>query len=147
MIPVSVFLSMNVLCIDFGLARVGTAVGSTESGIAFARETYERDENLLSTLNELIQKAKIQRVLIGRPYQRDGAEGDIYEHLQDFVEQVKKIFEGDIEYIDERYSSKIAAQQLTNMGMKAKEQHGKLDAHAAQILLQEWFDQNVTSEH
>ncbi len=131
---------MNILSIDYGLARVGTAVGSTKSGIAFARDTYAQDSSLLSVIVSLIQKESIEHVLIGRPFQRDGAEGHIFDLLEDFGKKLQDECECHVEYVDERYTSKIAVSKLREMGMKAKDQVGEIDAMAAQVMLQDWLD-------
>ena len=131
---------MNVLSIDYGLARVGTALGSTESGIAFARETYAQDQQLLPTLLELIRSESVEHIIIGRPYQRDGAEGHIFDLLEHFGKDLQDQTSCHVEYVDERYTSKIATGKMQEMGIKAKDQRGQLDAMAAQVMLQDWLD-------
>lgn len=131
---------MNVLCFDFGLKRIGVAIGSTESGIAFARETLMNDAVFFEKLKVLLEAEKIEKILVGVPYKRDGSDGDIQRPLQDFVRALKQRFGLPVELIDERYTSKIAAEKLHAVGMKAREQKGILDSVAAQVMLQEWME-------
>ena len=131
---------MQILCIDFGLKRIGLAVGSTESGIAFARDILENDAQLFGHLQELIDRERIQKILVGMPYKKDGSAGDIQDELQHFIEQLKQRFTFPVELIDERYTSKIAAGKLHEIGMKASDQKEILDSVAAQVMLQEWLE-------
>lgn len=138
-----VFLYMNVLCLDFGLKRIGVAVGSTESGIAFPRDVLFNDEKLLPKLERLLQEKKIEKVIIGKPLKRDGTVGDIDESLQVFLESLK-LFQVPLELVDERYTSKIAQAKLHRVGMKVKDQKSISDSTAAQVMLQEWLEMNAS---
>lgn len=131
---------MNVLCIDFGLRRVGLAVGSPESGVAFTRDVLLNEDGLFVKLKSFIDAEGIEKILVGMPYKRDGSDGDIQAFLQDFVEELKRRFSLPVELIDERYTSKIAAEKLHMVGMKARDQKGILDSVAAQVMLQEWLE-------
>lgn len=133
---------MKILSIDFGLVRIGTAVGTTESGIAFAREVYVNDKGLFEELNKLFVQEEFDKVLVGLPIQRDGELGDIGDKLMDFVDELKQRFAVPVEMFDERYSSKIAQDKLKELGLNAKEQRGELDSMAAQVILQDYLDRN-----
>lgn len=131
---------MNILCIDFGLKRIGMAVGSTESGIAFPREVLLNDEKLFENLSKTITEDSIHEILVGMPLKRDMTPGDIDDKLQKFVAQLKSRFALPVELIDERYTSKIAEAKLHEIGMNAKDQKSVSDSTAAQVILQEWLD-------
>ena len=131
---------MNLLCLDFGLKRIGVAVGSTESGIAFARDILSNDGQLFEKLRDCLEAENIEKILVGMPYKRDGSEGDIQDSLQHFIDELKQRFGLPVELIDERYTSKIAAGKLHEVGMKASDQKGILDSVAAQVMLQEWLE-------
>lgn len=131
---------MNILCLDFGLKRIGVAVGSTQMGIAFPRDVVNNDSVGLEELGTLMRAEIIDHVLVGRPLKRDNAVGDIEERLQGFVHWLKNEFGLPVEFIDERYTSKIAQAKLHEIGMKVKEQKQISDSTAAQVMLQEWLD-------
>ena len=130
---------MMILCIDFGLRRLGIAVGSTDSGIAFARDVLPNDRNLYERLDSLIKIEVIEKILVGMPLKRDRSVGDIDVPLQKFVEQLHQRYGLPVQMIDERYTSKIAAKKLHAVQMKARKQKNILDSVAAQVMLQEWL--------
>lgn len=138
---VTCFLYMNVLCLDFGLKRIGVAVGSTESGIAFPRDILRNDASIFKTLKFLIEQEKIKKIIVGMPLKRDGAAGDIEESLEAFVNSLKE-FQLPVDQVDERYTSKIAQRLLSDFGMKVKDQKQISDSIAAQVMLQEWFERS-----
>jgi len=131
---------MKVLSIDFGLKRIGTAIGSTESGIAFAREVFVNDEKIFDRLREFIEREEVEMILVGNPIQADGAVGDIHDQLEEFLDELDHITDVSVELYDERYTTKIAREKLREVGLNAKEQKGQIDAFAAQVMLQEWLD-------
>lgn len=131
---------MKVLAIDFGLKRIGLAVGSSEAGIAFPRDVLLNDDQCWVGLKELVDRESIQLALVGMPLKRDGAPGDIDDELQHFLGKLRDLVE-DVQVVDERYTSKMAQSKLREIGMKSKDQRDVLDSTAAQILLQEWLDQ------
>ncbi|MDP2691548.1 MAG: Holliday junction resolvase RuvX [bacterium] len=132
---------MNVLALDFGLKRIGTAVGSTESGIAFARAVLKNTDFLYEDVGKIILHDQIEQILLGMPYRQRGEVGTIHDELMDFYDELMDRFDLPIEMIDERYTSKMAIQKLHDMGMKAREQRGHVDSLAAQHFLQEWLDE------
>jgi len=134
---------MTILCIDFGLKRIGVAVGSTDSGLAFARDVLSNDRHLIEHLDALIKLEVVEKILVGLPLKRDRSAGDIDQELQKFALQLKKRFSLPIEMVDERYTSKIAAKKLHAIQMKAKKQKKTLDSVAAQLMLQDWLETTV----
>jgi|CXWL01.1.fsa_nt_gi putative Holliday junction resolvase len=131
---------MTLLCIDFGLKRVGTAIGSTDSGIAFTRNTLQRDEHLFVRLGDMIKLENVDSVLVGDPLKHDRSAGDIESELQKFLDQLKHSFALPVTLVNERYTSKIASRKLHQININAMKQKATLDSLAAQIMLQEWLD-------
>lgn len=132
---------MHFLGIDFGLKKIGTAVGAEESQIAFPRKVLKRDQSLFDALDVLIEKDQISQIIVGMPYKRDGSVGDIYDHLMVFVAELEERYSLPITLYDERYTTKLAEYRLQRGGMKAKDQKEVVDAISAQIILQEWMDE------
>ena len=133
---------MNVLAIDFGLKRIGIAVGSTESGIAFSREVLRNDENLFDRIAGITDLEDVKRIIVGMPFKRDGSVGDIDQELQEFILALEHKTSIPVELADERYTSKIAQSKLRELGVKEKAMKTKIDAMSAQVILQDWLDKN-----
>jgi putative Holliday junction resolvase len=138
---------MNVLSIDFGLQRIGLAIGSTESGIAFTRPAVQNCCGVVDTIVSLMEKEEVHHLLLGLPLKRDNAPGDIDDALQGFSHQLSDRTNLTVEWINERYSSKIADVKINDLNLKKSEREevrksGEKDSIAAQFLLQEWLDDN-----
>jgi putative Holliday junction resolvase len=130
---------MNVLALDFGLKRIGVAVGSTLSGIAFPRDVLMNDSNVFVNLSRILSDERIETILVGSPLKRDGAAGDIDVQLQQFLASLREM-RIPVEIVDERYTSKMAQEKLHRIGVKVKDQKDVSDSIAAQVLLQDWLD-------
>jgi putative Holliday junction resolvase len=138
---------MNVLAIDFGLQRIGLSLGSTESGIAFTRPALQNCCAVINSLMTILTDEEIHHILLGLPLKRDGRPGDIDDALQGFYHQLSDKTNLTIEWSDERYTSKIADVKIRDLDLKKSKRveirkSGEKDSIAAQVLLQEWLDEN-----
>ena len=73
----------------------------------------------------------------------DGEEQEITRQVRNFGNKVKKQTQLTVEYIDERLTSYAAERQFQGQraGQLSKAKHkSKIDAIAAQIILQSWLD-------
>ncbi|HEC20915.1 MAG TPA: Holliday junction resolvase RuvX [Candidatus Peregrinibacteria bacterium] len=133
---------MRVLGLDFGEKRVGYAVGDTENRIAFGRDflVYEDSRELIRLVSEICRRENIEKIILGLPLMQEGGEAEITEKVKVFGSKLKEDLKLPIEYQDERFSSKEAGRILQTQEIKAKDQKGKKDVLAAQLILQSWLD-------
>ncbi len=139
---------MNVLAIDFGLQRIGLAFASTESGVAFTRPALQNCCGVIDTLVKQMEEEQIHHILLGLPLKRDNAPGDIDDALQSFSHQLSDRTNLTVEWINERYSSKMADIKIQELQLKKTvredlRKSGEKDSMSAQILLQEWLEENT----
>lgn len=127
---------MFILALDFGLKRIGVAVGSTDTGMAFPRDPIANDEHTFDHIGATVPNDRIGKILVGNPLKRDGAPGDIDEALRQFRAELKIRFGIPVELVDERYTSKIASQMLARSGITAKAGKKLQDSIAAQVILE-----------
>lgn len=137
---------MNILAIDFGTQRIGLAVGSTESGIAFTRPALENCCSVMDQLVQVMEQESIHQILLGLPLQKDGEPGSIDDALQAFASKLTQKTNTPIEWVNEQFSSKLADRKLKSLSMAKKKREearksGARDSMAAQVLLQEWLDE------
>lgn len=133
----------RILCIDYGKKRTGIAVTDPLKIIANALTTVET-KNLFPFLKNYFQTETVELVLIGEPRNWDESETHATPLVNQFIQKFKKDFPAmKIETVDERYTSKLAAQAIIEMGMKKKERQKKenIDQVAATIMLQEYLRQ------
>lgn len=137
---------MKVLGIDYGTKRIGLAVGDTEIGIAFPREVLLNDEFFFPNIRTLCEQEHIALLVIGDPLLPRGGETQETRNAREFAKQCQKEFPSrSVILWDERYSSKTAQQSARAMGHTSKTFRGNLDAAAAALLLQTYFDSHSSS--
>ena len=128
----------KVLAIDYGTRRVGIATGDLELKMAFPRTIIENKGNLLDDILGFVNELDVKLIVIGLPLNMEEGhkENPIMKDVVKLVEELEK--EGlQVETVDERLSS-FEAEGLTKPPKKGYNR--RLDAHAAQIILQRYFD-------
>lgn len=134
----------RILCIDYGKKRTGIAVTDPLKIIATALDTVDT-KDLTSFLKIYFSREDVELVLIGEPKNLDDTDTHATPLVKQFMQKFKKDFPLiKIEPVDERYSSKLAAQAMVQMGMKKKDRQkkGNIDQVAATMMLQEYLSQN-----
>jgi putative Holliday junction resolvase len=135
----------TALAFDFGLERIGVAVGEAQLGTAHplpgvaARTRPGR----LTAIERLVAEWKPSVLVVGRPLGEDGAPHEMTRRAERFARQLNGRFRLPVEMVDERYSSAEADSRVRAAygGRKAAVlARGKtLDSHAAQIILEQFF--------
>lgn len=133
----------RILAIDFGTKRVGIAVTDPLKIIATGLTTVHFKDVFIFLKNYLAEEL-VECFVVGEPKKLDNTPGQLTKHVNNFINQLKKIFPGiPIERIDERFTSKIASQTMIDLGMKKKERRNNkelIDAISATIILQSYLD-------
>jgi putative holliday junction resolvase len=130
---------MKILALDFGGQRVGVAFGDSEIGVAAARNFLANDTNLLENLVELVKRDGIEKILLGLPL---GFSGETKQTTatREFGEKLEAKVGVDVEFVDERFTSKIAEANLHAAGENSRAQKNLIDSESARIILQEYLD-------
>ncbi len=130
---------MKVLSIDYGLKRIGLAIGDTELKIAVPKGTIKSDVRAPEKIAEIVRKGKIKTVVLGLPLTPSGKEGQRAKLVREFASRLKEaIPEVEIVLWDERYTTLEARSRLGNSST-VKRKKGVLDAISAQIILEEYL--------
>lgn len=131
-----------VLAIDFGTKRVGAAIGDPAMGIAFPLETYYRQNAVQdeSHYRRLVGEHDIERIVIGLPLHTSGRESDVSRMAREWGRWLAKITGLPILFRDERYTSSEAESILLSAKLQKAKRDDKRDRLAAQILLQNYFE-------
>ncbi len=122
---------MRYLGVDYGLKKIGLAI--SEGQLSSIYQVLEIDglEDALEKVKRIIDKEKIDRVVIGKP------EGKMGENVDKFIKLLKK----DIVVIEteETLSSVNAKKLMVDLNLSRKERQ-KEDAYAAALILQNFLD-------
>jgi len=136
----------TVLSFDFGLQRVGVAVGEREVGTAHPLPPLAAasQSGRFTAIARLVKEWKPALFVVGRPLGEDGAPHETTRRAERFARQLGGRFGLPVELVDERYSSvEVESRMRAAYGARkaVKLARGKaLDSQAAQLLLQQYFD-------
>ena len=137
----------TVLAFDFGTQRIGVAVG--ESLLGQARPltviTVAANDERFTAIAKLIAAWQPTLLVVGLPLRMDGAEHDMSARCRRFAHQLEGRFRLPVELVDERLSSADAEANLAARGIDWRTRKDHLDAAAAAILLQNFFDMPLTA--
>jgi len=133
----------GVLAFDFGLRRIGVAVGDWETRLAHPLETIEGEANdqRFGRIARLIDEWKPCELVSGLPLFMDGTEHDLTRRARRFANQLNGRFGLPVALVDERLTSYDADLRLREAGVKGSDRKGLDDAVAAQQILQDYFEQ------
>ena len=137
-----------VLAFDFGLKRIGVAIGITLLGKARALTTVAAEGNdaRFAAIAKLIGEWQPSRLVVGLPSSMDGSEHAMSARCRRFARQLEGRFGLPVSLIDERLTSNEADRRLTDAGLDSQARKQQVDACAAQIILQDYFDAQVSAE-
>jgi len=132
----------RIVAIDFGLKRIGIAISDERKTIAFPLATVAGGKDAIANVQKALREkgAPVELILIGLPVMLNGQEGDMVPLVKKFAEELHLALQIPIEWIDERFTSKLADQSLKKMDLNRKDRTAKLDTVAATILLQTYLD-------
>jgi len=135
----------TVLAFDFGLQRIGVAVGEAELGTAHPLPgvASRTQPGRLTAIQHLVDEWKPDLLVVGRPLGEDGAPHEMTRRAEKFARQLNGRFRLPVTLVDERYSSaEVESRMRAAYGNRktANLARGKtLDSHAAQIILEQYF--------
>lgn len=136
----------SVLAFDFGVKRIGVAIGTQlgEGKAASARPLTtidtEANDARFAAIAALIAEWQPVRLLVGRPLNDDGTPHEMTARCERFANQLRGRFRLPVDEVDERFSSTEADASLRERGLSWHERKAQVDAEAALIILQSWFD-------
>jgi putative Holliday junction resolvase len=134
-----------VLGIDFGEKRVGLAVSDPTGKIATPLETVRRRAGKRPPLAELERIGKslaVEHVVVGLPLDLRGEENAWCQQVRDVGRKLAERLGVEVSFVDERLTSVRAGRAVRESGLRKseREQKERVDAAAAQLILQAWLD-------
>ena len=135
---------MRILGIDYGDARVGTAI-TDELGItAQGLETINHNGNdkvVLAKIEELTQTYQISTIVVGMPINMNGTKTERVEKTQKFIHKLKcKFNKIKIQTVDERLTTVQAHKTMNDLGIKPKNKRKIVDTISAVYILETYMN-------
>lgn len=138
----------RLLGIDYGTKRVGIAVSDPARRLAVPWGTVRRrdDRSLVRQLVALAERENAGGFVVGEPRLLDGTRGDAARRVRRFADRLKETSGLPVELVDESLTSVEAEERLQRAGIDPAADPERIDAVAAQILLQEALDRRAARE-
>lgn len=136
--------------IDFGERRIGVALSDPARRLAVPWGVVERrsDRQAIGELAALARREGAALLVAGEPRGLDGEAGEAARRARGFAERLARAARLPLVLVDEALTSDEAGRRLAEAGLDRPARRGRIDAVAAQILLQEALDRGLapTSE-
>mgnify|MGYP001548404009 FL=1 len=129
---------MQIVSFDFGIKKIGVAVGQTKTRTSSPLDIIFNKNNKInwSSIQSIVEEWRPELILVGKPLNMDGTESAIMEKVNSFFNKLKKKTNIPCEYVDERLTSFEARQNLSELKTDL------VDAQAAKILIDHWLSEN-----
>jgi len=133
----------SLLAFDFGLRRIGVAVGDWETRLAHPLEVIDAEDNdtRFGRIAELLGEWRPHQLVVGLPLSLEGEEHELSRRARRFANQLHGRFSLPVTLVDERLTSFDANLRLREAGVMGRARKGLDDTLAAQQILQDLLDQ------
>ena len=143
--PVTPDLSQprTILAFDFGLRRIGVAVGQdvTDSASPLGVVANRDDGVDFDAIAALIKEWRPSSIVVGMPAHADGTPSSLQEPVDAFIDALRR-FDLDIDTVDERYTSVEAESVLKNAraaGSRGRISKEMIDSAAAVFIAERYL--------
>ena len=136
----------KILAIDFGVKRIGLAIGDSESSIATPFKTIKNNgyENCSIKISKIVKEWGINLIVLGKP--EIYSDQEVNKQIDNFGKILKKNLNIDVIFYNEDYSSNSAQAELAmqmQVGRKKKVNKEEIDRIAATLILQSYFENEI----
>lgn len=126
-------LSGTIVAFDFGLARIGAAVGNTLSRSARPVRIFpaRTNANKWGGVEAILREWEPVAVVVGVPLRSGGEHQELTDRAERFSRQIEGRFSLPVYPVDERFSS-----------VDVEQGRMKIDDQSAAVILEQWFSEN-----
>lgn len=133
----------TILAFDFGLRRIGVAVGQSVTASASPLGVVANSSSGpdFDTISKMIDEWRPARLIVGLPMHADGSPGEMQSHVNDFVRELLR-YQLKIDTVDERYTSVEAEAVLKNArasGSRGRISKEMIDSAAAVFIAERFL--------
>ena len=135
---------MRMLGIDYGEARVGTAITDELNITVQGLETIQRnnsDKIVLKRLDEIFEKYEVDTIVVGMPLNMNGTMSERAKITEQFIHKLKcKYNKKKIETIDERLTTVEAHKTMNFLDVKKTRKRSIGDTISAVYILETYLN-------
>lgn len=138
---------MRIMGLDYGSKTVGVALSDELLLTAQAREIIRRKEEnklrrTLARIEELIQEFGVEKIVLGLPLNMDQTPSERSQLCLEFKDKIERRTGVPVVMWDERLTTVEADEIMDEVGIKGRDRKEYVDMIAAQIILQDYLDNN-----
>ena len=132
------------------MKRIGLAVSDPTGTIASPLETVKRRAGKRPPLSQIAETARewdVRHVVVGLPLESSGNENAWCAEVREMGHGLAERLGVEVSFVDERMTSVRAERAIRSVGLSREKlrDKGRIDAGAAQLILQAWLDRKGTS--
>ena len=133
--------------LDHGAHTVGVSLSDELFLTAQPAEIIRREREgairkTLQRIETLVKEKGVCRIVVGLPLNMDGSESERAKAARDFGEKLEKRLGIPVEFSDERLTTVRAKELLGEMNIGWRDEKEYIDMMAANVILQEYLDNN-----
>ena len=127
---------MKILGVDFGRAKIGLALGDTNSRLADPLRVirYQSPEDVLEKIAQIVESEQIEKIVVGV------ADGKVAKQSREFGNQLQVRTHTPVIFQDETLTTLDAQKLSIEAGIKRGKRRKLEDAYSAALILQTWLD-------
>lgn len=133
----------TIVAFDFGLRRIGVAVGQSITASANPIATISNSDTGpdWQAISAILSEWRPARLIVGMPLHKDGSPSEMVKHINQFIGELKR-FSRPVETVDESYSSLEASELLKSertLGLRGRINKEAVDSVAAMLIAERWL--------
>lgn len=136
--------NMRILGIDYGEARVGTAITDKLNITAQGLETIQRngsDRIVLRRLDEILQQYEVDTIVVGMPLNMNGTVSERAKVTEQFIHKLRcKYNKLKIETVDERLTTVEAHRTMNFLEINKNKKKNIVDTISAVYILETYLN-------
>lgn len=138
-------LKGTILGFDFGMKRIGIAVGQLITATASPLTIIAAHQGVpdWNALDKIIKEWQPNALVVGIPLNMDGTTQPISKSALHFAQQLEQHYHLPIYTADERLTTREAREQIFSSGGYRALHKKRVDSTAAQIILQAWLSSDA----
>jgi release factor glutamine methyltransferase len=131
---------LPAIALDVGEARIGFAASDVQGRFAFGRgyHTRGRLENDINAVRDLLGREQAKMIVVGLPLRTDGADSPQTQKVRAFATALETAGLP-VAFQDERFTTRIATQNLKTQTKKKRQGKGNTDEASAVAILETWL--------
>lgn len=136
----------TLLAFDYGTKNIGVASGQTITHSANSLAPLKAKDGIpdWTQIEKLLAEWKPDLVLVGLPLNMDESESELSARARKFANRIHGRFGVKVEMVDERLTSFEAKGEVMSRGGSRDYKHNPVDSIAARLILEGWFERNLS---